>query len=287
MYADIDTAFVAPVAEELWQASAVIGREPDVFDPRVNASRSSLSNALVMAEPGADYVNRWRDEIAGTLDGSWSAHSCFLADDLARAHPDIVRVEPERTCHAFGPTPEGLRGLLVDPSTISLVSRPCIRSPPLVGRGTPRLQRCARAHHHRGVGAHQPVGLRADRAGTPAGARAVRVTHPQPHAQLRYVAEDDSTGYGDAADRLVRACAAGTPVEFRGWANTMGGAKPACSVLARDEHPDDAAVAGAPTVRISFPSTTRSCAACSPTAAHSWATRCGRPIARHGTGPSC
>ncbi|MET0628653.1 MAG: glycosyltransferase [Acidimicrobiia bacterium] len=115
MYADIDTAFVAPVADDLWAASAVIGQEPDVFDPRVNASRSSLSNALVMAEPGADYVNRWRDEIADALDGSWSAHSCFLADDLARAHPDIVRVEPQRTFHAFGPTPDGLRGLLVDP----------------------------------------------------------------------------------------------------------------------------------------------------------------------------
>ena len=36
-----------------------------------------------MAEPGSAYVQRWRDEIAGALDGSWCAHSCFLADDLA------------------------------------------------------------------------------------------------------------------------------------------------------------------------------------------------------------
>ena len=60
---------------------------------------------------------RWREQIEDALDGSWSAHSCFLADDLARAHPDDVRVEPERTFHAFPPTPDGLRRLLVDRET--------------------------------------------------------------------------------------------------------------------------------------------------------------------------
>jgi hypothetical protein len=114
VYADIDTAFVAPVASDLWDAPAVIGREPDVLDPATSRRRSSLSNALIMAEPGSDYVQRWRDQIADALDGSWSAHSCFLADDLARAHPEAVRVEPERTFHAFGPTPDGLRRLLVE-----------------------------------------------------------------------------------------------------------------------------------------------------------------------------
>ncbi|MET0628652.1 MAG: glycosyltransferase family 1 protein [Acidimicrobiia bacterium] len=69
------------------------------------------------------------------------------------------------------------------------------------------------------------------------------------HARLRYVAEDDSTGYGDAADRLVRAVrAAGTAVEFRGWTNTMGGAKPGFLPFSRDERPEDVAAAGAPTV---------------------------------------
>ena len=37
---------------------AVIGREADVFDPRTEQSRSSLSNALVMAEPGAPLRRR-------------------------------------------------------------------------------------------------------------------------------------------------------------------------------------------------------------------------------------
>ena len=81
--------------------------------PRVGSGRSSLSNALVMAEPGARFVEQWQAEIEGALDGSWSAHSCFLADDLAGRLPGDVRVEPERTFHAFPPTPDGLDRLLV------------------------------------------------------------------------------------------------------------------------------------------------------------------------------
>lgn len=117
LYADIDTLFVATPPDALWDAPCVIGREADVFDPRTGRSRSSLSNALVMAEPGASFVTRWRGEVEGALDGSWSAHSCFLADDLARRRPDEIRVEPERTFHAFPPTPDGLHRLLVDRET--------------------------------------------------------------------------------------------------------------------------------------------------------------------------
>jgi hypothetical protein len=117
LYADIDTLFVAPPPADLWDTPAVIGREADVFDPRVGSSRPSLSNALVMAQPGAEFVTRWRERIEGALDGTWSAHSCFLADELARAHPDAVVVEPERTFHAFPPTPDGLRRLLVERET--------------------------------------------------------------------------------------------------------------------------------------------------------------------------
>jgi hypothetical protein len=117
LYADIDTLFVAAPLADMWAAPAVIGREADVFDERLGRSRSSLSNAVVMAEPGASFVTRWRTRIEDALDGSWSAHSCFLADDLARAHPTEVRVEPERTFHAFPPSPDGLRRLLRERET--------------------------------------------------------------------------------------------------------------------------------------------------------------------------
>jgi hypothetical protein len=117
LYADIDTVFVSPPPDDFWESAAVIGREADVFDPRTERLRPSLSNALLMAEPGAAFVTRWRAQIEAALDGTWSAHSCFLAHDLAAAHPDEVRVEPERTFHPFPPTADGLRRLLVDRET--------------------------------------------------------------------------------------------------------------------------------------------------------------------------
>jgi glycosyltransferase involved in cell wall biosynthesis len=70
-----------------------------------------------------------------------------------------------------------------------------------------------------------------------------------PGATLRYVAEDARTGYGDAADRLVRALrAAGTRVEFRGWSDTRAGAVPALVPFSRDELPTEHAVPGSATV---------------------------------------
>jgi len=117
MYADIDTLFVAPPRDELWDAPAVIGREANVDDPRTGQSRTSLSNALVMAEPRARFVVHWRSEIEGALDGTWSAHSCFLADDLSRRLPNDVVVEPERTFHAYAPNPDGIRRMLVERDT--------------------------------------------------------------------------------------------------------------------------------------------------------------------------
>jgi hypothetical protein len=114
LYADIDTLFLAPLPERCWRAPAVIGREADVRDP-AGAVRRSLSNALLMSAPGGEFVSAWRDRIDAAFDGSWAAHSCFLAADLAAALPETVRVESQRTFHAFEPTPAGLRRLLVDP----------------------------------------------------------------------------------------------------------------------------------------------------------------------------
>jgi hypothetical protein len=114
LYADIDTLFVAPVPKHLWEEDSVIGREHDVLDPATGRTRTSTSNALIMARPGAAYVERWRERIAPAFDGSWCAHSCFLADDLARELPDEVHLESTRTFHEFAPTPEGMRRLLED-----------------------------------------------------------------------------------------------------------------------------------------------------------------------------
>jgi len=72
---------------------------------------------------------------------------------------------------------------------------------------------------------------------------------PPARATVRYVAEDAPSGYGDAADRLVRASRdAGTGIEYRGWSDTAHGAPPAFLPCSRDERPDEHAAPGAPTV---------------------------------------
>jgi hypothetical protein len=90
----------------------VIGREADVVDPATGTTRPSLSNALLMAAPGAPFVEAWRAQIGEALDGTWSAHSCFLADDRASAMPNTVHVETQRTFHPFPMPPEGFGQLL-------------------------------------------------------------------------------------------------------------------------------------------------------------------------------
>jgi hypothetical protein len=114
LYADIDTLFVAPLPDELWRSPAVIGREADVPDPDTGRVRASLSNALLMAAPGSKFIETWRAEMPDALDGSWSAHSCFLAHDLAGRLSGAVRVEPQRAFHNYAPSPTGLRRLLVE-----------------------------------------------------------------------------------------------------------------------------------------------------------------------------
>lgn len=115
MYADIDTIFVRPVRDEFWQANAVIGREADVDDPETGMPVASLSNALIMAQPGAPFVVEWRERIIDAMDGSWSAHSCGLATKLAAEQPDNVHIEPQPSFSPFAHTRSGMADLLERP----------------------------------------------------------------------------------------------------------------------------------------------------------------------------
>lgn len=116
MYADIDTVFHRPVPESFWAQSAVIGREGHVRDPRSPLrGQVSLTNALLMAEPDAPFIARWRERIIDAMDGSWSAHSCGLATRLAAEYPRSVHVAPRAFFSPFVDSPESLRALLVEP----------------------------------------------------------------------------------------------------------------------------------------------------------------------------
>jgi len=114
LYADIDTLFLGPLPERCWNAPAVIGREADVTEASGRVRRS-LSNALVMSAPGGEFVEAWRERTELAFDGSWSEHSCLLAQAIADELPATVHVEPQRSFHAFEPTVAGLRRLMVEP----------------------------------------------------------------------------------------------------------------------------------------------------------------------------
>jgi len=112
VYADIDTVFLRPFPDELFEAPFVIGREPDVRDELTGAIRPSLCNAVLLSEPGADFACAWRSQMANALNGTWSNHSGFLSEQLSRQMPEAVRLEPETRFFAFRSTPDGLADVL-------------------------------------------------------------------------------------------------------------------------------------------------------------------------------
>jgi hypothetical protein len=112
VYADIDTIFVRPFPRRLYDGPFVMGREQPVRDQRTGDVRPSLCNALLMAEPGAEFARAWREEMADSLDGSWSNHSGFLAHEISVRQPGQVRVERERSFFRFPPSSDGLAALL-------------------------------------------------------------------------------------------------------------------------------------------------------------------------------
>ena len=107
VYADLDTLFVAPIPDALYAQPFVIGHEAPVD------GQPSLSNCLMMAEPGSELARLWRASMSAAFDGeSWTRHSCELVTRLAAAHPEIVHVAPMRTFSAFEHTKEGVRRLM-------------------------------------------------------------------------------------------------------------------------------------------------------------------------------
>jgi len=107
VYADLDTLFVSPIPDALFERSFVIGHEAPV------GGQPSLSNCLMLAEPGAPLVARWRAAMGEAFDGqSWTGHSCELVTRLVADAPELCHVEPMRTFSAFEHTVAGVRRLM-------------------------------------------------------------------------------------------------------------------------------------------------------------------------------
>ncbi|MFT5136827.1 MAG: glycosyltransferase involved in cell wall biosynthesis [Arenicella sp.] len=95
VYADMDTLFVNPIPDELYQHSFVIGREQDIVDSLSKQTAPSLCNALLMSEPNSEFAKQWLEASYQSFDGTWSSHSCQQAASLASELPDQVHVVPQ------------------------------------------------------------------------------------------------------------------------------------------------------------------------------------------------
>lgn len=112
VYADIDTLFVRPLPDALFEKSCVLGREIDLPARDGRPAAGSLCNALIMAEPGAAFLRRWLERMPGAFNGSWSEHACQLPHRLSLEHPEEIHVEPERSFYPYMWTRPDIRALL-------------------------------------------------------------------------------------------------------------------------------------------------------------------------------
>lgn len=109
VYADLDTLFVAPIPSELYRQPFVIGREANVVQRPGEPPSPALCNALLIAEPGAEFGRQWLERMPDAFEGrSWSAHSTELPQLLQRRRPELVHVEPERSFYPFMWTHAGI-----------------------------------------------------------------------------------------------------------------------------------------------------------------------------------
>lgn len=110
IYADMDTLFVQPLPQRLFQHDYVLGEEP-AQQGVDGVLRPSLGNALMLGRPGAAFPARWLERMLEVFDGTWSRHSCQEAARLWSSLPDAVYVVPQRYFYRHPPTRDGVRAL--------------------------------------------------------------------------------------------------------------------------------------------------------------------------------
>ena len=204
VYADIDTIFLRPFSEDLYEAPFVIGRESPVADQITGEVRPSLCNALLMSEPGAQFAQAWRERMAGELNGTWSNHSGFLSQRLSELMPEHVRVEPEVSFYPFASSREGLAALHEE-------SRPLPASAYSVHLWAHLWWERARGDFSAAhSGWYEPCAVRLAHTtlaelARPYLAAAARAQPEAPCEHWAYISLDEHSGYGESARRCMAA----------------------------------------------------------------------------------
>jgi hypothetical protein len=111
IYADMDTLFVRPLPQHLFECACVMGLERLDSSAPASSAGGSLCNAFIMAEPGSAFIRLWLERMPAAFDGTWSAHSTFLPYALSRECPELIHVEPEESFFALDWTQSGIAAL--------------------------------------------------------------------------------------------------------------------------------------------------------------------------------
>lgn len=106
VYADIDTLFVRPYPADFFTKPCVMGRETEP------GSDETLCNALILAEQGSEYIQRWLKRMYEVFDGTWNRHSCIEPSLLSREMPGAVEVVARDYFFHYAYNTEGLAALL-------------------------------------------------------------------------------------------------------------------------------------------------------------------------------
>ena len=112
VYADMDTLFVKPYPDDLFESLCVLGNEQH------GSKVSSLCNAVIFSQAGSKYIEKWLAQTHNVFDGTWNRHSCREAALLHEENPTLVKVI-ERDCFFhFTCSTEGLASLLAKVSEV-------------------------------------------------------------------------------------------------------------------------------------------------------------------------
>ena len=106
VYADRDTLFVKHFPPEFFSKRCVMGSET------ASQERETLCNALILAEPGSVFIERWLARMYEVFDGSWSRHSCLEPALLSKEFPDAIDVVDREYFFHYSYDTEGLVSLL-------------------------------------------------------------------------------------------------------------------------------------------------------------------------------
>ena len=118
IYADIDTLFVRSVPQHFFDQQFVLGKEPDIVDEK-GKHKSSLCNAYIASQKGAEFGQLWLSKMLTHFDGSWSNHSTVLPAKLSKEHPSLIYVAPQSAFYDFIWTMEGIANLFENKINVS------------------------------------------------------------------------------------------------------------------------------------------------------------------------